>query len=68
MTVHLGMRGTGNYTQTFREPLDTRAQVELMFGARFYVCGYCGTKYESLPTLQGAVKCRNCGSNSMKEE
>lgn len=43
-------------------------QEEIMFGARHYRCDHCGTRYESLPNLKGAVKCRQCGSNDVKEE
>lgn len=68
MTAHFGLRGTGNYTQIHREPVDVRAQAELLFGARFYKCVFCGTRYESLPTLKGAVSCRKCGGNEMREE
>lgn len=43
-------------------------QEEIMFGARHYRCDHCGTRYESLPNLKGAVKCRQCGSDDVKEE
>lgn len=40
----------------------------LLFVTRMYRCAHCGTRYESLPSLMGAVKCRNCGSNEIGEE
>jgi len=65
-----------NYTQIMAtamrltgasEPLHGTER-ELMLAARMYRCNHCGTRYESLPSLQGAVKCRACGSNEVKEE
>jgi predicted Zn-ribbon and HTH transcriptional regulator len=39
----------------------------LLFVTKMYRCAHCGTRYESLPSLQGAVRCRNCGSNEVGE-
>lgn len=44
------------------------ADRQLMFAARMYRCAHCRTRYESLPNLMGAVKCRNCGSPEIGEE
>jgi hypothetical protein len=71
-----GMRGTGNFTQISRTVMRLSAtpdrhdgqQDELLFGARYYKCAHCGTRYESLPGYKGAMKCRACGSNEIGEE
>jgi hypothetical protein len=69
--------GRTNYTQLMTtalrltgasEPVIGAPDRQLLFAARMYRCAHCGTRYESLPNLMGAVKCRNCGSNEIGEE
>jgi hypothetical protein len=68
--------GRHNYTQLMvtaqrlsglPEPLMGAPDRQLLFAARMYRCAHCGTRYESLPSLMGAVKCRRCGSPVVEE-